>query len=107
MSISQESPVRFGVVGTGWRAGFFVRLAKLRPDLLQIAGVVSRNPERARELGWGTKVFTTVDELVAEVTRLSSSVRSPGRPIPRWWSRWSGRVSRSSAKPHPLPPWLP
>ncbi|GAA3629398.1 hypothetical protein GCM10022223_53730 [Kineosporia mesophila] len=66
MRESGRTPVRCGVVGTGWRAGFFVRLAQLVPEILDIAGVVSRDPERARELGWGVPVFGSVEELVAE-----------------------------------------
>ncbi|GLY17134.1 hypothetical protein Kisp01_41490 [Kineosporia sp. NBRC 101677] len=66
MSQSPESPVRFGVVGTGWRAAFFVRLARLRPDALQLAGVVSRSPDKARRLGWEVPVFGAVDEMIAQ-----------------------------------------
>ena len=32
-------PMTFGVVGAGWRAEFFVRLARLLPDQLTLVGV--------------------------------------------------------------------
>ncbi len=62
-----SEPVRFGVVGTGWRAEFFVRLGRLRPDVLDVAGVVARRPERADQVRaeWGTPTFGTVEELLA------------------------------------------
>jgi predicted dehydrogenase len=38
------SPSRFGVVGTGWRSRFYLKLASLMPDKLEVVGVVGRNP---------------------------------------------------------------
>src|SRR4051794_41868263 len=40
----------FGIVGTGWRARFFLRLARLVPDRLRAAGLVTRPPQRAAQL---------------------------------------------------------
>jgi predicted dehydrogenase len=64
--MSLEDPVPFAVVGTGWRAEFFVRLARLRPDLLDVVGVVARRPERATEVAaaWAVPTFGTVEELL-------------------------------------------
>jgi predicted dehydrogenase len=63
-----SAPVRFGVVGTGWRAEYFVRLGKLLPGVLDVAGVVARRPERAAEVAatWATTTFGSVGELLAE-----------------------------------------
>ncbi|MEV1295067.1 Gfo/Idh/MocA family oxidoreductase [Pseudonocardia sp. NPDC049635] len=63
-----SSPVRFGVVGTGWRAEYFVRLGRLLPDRLEVAGVVARRPERAVEVAaaWDVPVFPTTAALVAD-----------------------------------------
>ena len=60
--------MRFGVVGTGWRAEFFVRLGRLLPDILTVTGVVGRRPERTAEVaaGWGTAGLASVEELVGE-----------------------------------------
>ena len=59
--------MRFGVVGTGWRAEFFVRLGRLLPDVLTVTGLVSRNADRAAAVaaGWGTVGFGSAEELVA------------------------------------------
>ena len=37
--------------GTGWRAGFFLRIAAALPDIINIVSVYSRSSERAREIG--------------------------------------------------------
>jgi predicted dehydrogenase len=63
-----ETPVRFGVVGTGWRAEFFVRLGRLLPDVLTVTGVVGRNPVRSAEVAarWGIAGFGSVQALLGE-----------------------------------------
>lgn len=60
------APVRFGLVGSGWRSEFFVRLARELPDRLSVTGVVSRSAGRAEEVeaDWGVPAFRTVDELL-------------------------------------------
>jgi len=40
--------ISFGIVGAGWRARFFLRIAHLLPDRFETLGVVTRNPERAK-----------------------------------------------------------
>ncbi|MBO1751497.1 Gfo/Idh/MocA family oxidoreductase [Actinotalea sp. BY-33] len=60
-------PVRFAVVGSGWRAEFFLRMAVLMPERFAVVGVVSRTAERGAEVTarWGTPTFRTVGELLA------------------------------------------
>ncbi len=57
----------FGIVGTGWRAEFFLRLARLLPDRLRAVGVVSRSTERGGQVTgrWGVPAFQSVDDLLA------------------------------------------
>jgi predicted dehydrogenase len=59
-------PVRFGIVGTGWRSEFFVRLAKALPERLEVAGVATRSAERAAEVerAWGVQAYGSVDALL-------------------------------------------
>ena len=40
----------FGLVGAGWRAEFFLRVATARPDFFGVSGIVVRNPEKARSV---------------------------------------------------------
>lgn len=60
-------PARMGVVGSGWRAEFFLRAAALMPDRFRTVGVVSRTAERGAEVTarWGAPTFRTVAELLA------------------------------------------
>jgi predicted dehydrogenase len=37
------NPARFGVIGSGWRSEFFLRIAAALPDQLQVAGIVARS----------------------------------------------------------------
>jgi predicted dehydrogenase len=57
----------FGIVGSGWRSMFFLRLARVLPDRLRPVGVVTRTPERAPEITaqTGVRTFLTVDDLLA------------------------------------------
>ena len=55
------------VVGSGWRAEFFIRLAKRLPGL-ELSGVVVRNPEKASAYfaEYGAKTYSSVAELIAD-----------------------------------------
>ena len=61
------SPARFGIVGSGWRAEFFLRVAAALPDRLEVTGILARKPGRreaiARQFGVATP--TSLDELLA------------------------------------------
>jgi len=62
-----SGPSRYGVVGTAWRAEYFLRLASLLPDRLHVTGVVGRDPERTGRFGdrWGVPGFGSLSEMVA------------------------------------------
>jgi predicted dehydrogenase len=57
----------FGIVGTGWRSQFFLRLAAAAPDRLRVAGVVARRAEAGAAISaaWGVPTHATVDDLLA------------------------------------------
>ncbi|WP_029290322.1 Gfo/Idh/MocA family protein [Cellulomonas sp. HZM] len=59
------TPLRFGVIGSGWRAEFFVRMARLFPERFTCVGVVTRGEERGREVEqqWGVPTVRRADEL--------------------------------------------
>ncbi|WP_028051220.1 Gfo/Idh/MocA family oxidoreductase [Cellulomonas sp. URHD0024] len=71
---------RFGVVGSGWRAEFFVRMARLMPDRFECVGVVTRSASRGAEVeaAWGVPTVRTVEELVTGA--VAGAGRSPDRP---------------------------
>lgn len=62
-----DTPIRFGLIGTGWRSDFFLRIARELPERFEVAGIVSRDAERADNIGreWGVRGFTSVDDMVA------------------------------------------
>jgi hypothetical protein len=60
-------PIRFGIVGTGWRSEFFLRIAAARPDLFAVTGVVGRDQAKAGALAgrFNVPVFASWRELLA------------------------------------------
>ena len=61
-------PITLGLVGGGWRAEFYFRIARALPDRFRIAGCVARTEAtRARILtDWSVSVFQTLDELLEQ-----------------------------------------
>jgi len=59
------APIRFGVVGSGWRAEFFVRIARLLPERFTCVGVVTRSDERGAvvEREWAVPTVRTAAAL--------------------------------------------
>lgn len=64
---SGGEPVRFGIVGSGWRADFFARLAALLPERLTLAGAAVRRPESAEAVTrrWKVPAYLSPEELIA------------------------------------------
>jgi predicted dehydrogenase len=56
------------MVGRGWRAEFFQRLARLLPESLELVGVVVRTPAAGRETGaaWQVPTFLHAGQLVTD-----------------------------------------
>ena len=56
----------FGIVGSGWRSEFYLRIAKELPGLFEISGLVTTNPEKAGRFEniFGVKVFGSFGELL-------------------------------------------
>ncbi|WP_426594001.1 Gfo/Idh/MocA family protein [Cellulomonas sp. McL0617] len=71
---------RFGVVGSGWRSEFFVRVARLLPDRFECVGVVTRSAESGAfvEKAWGVPTVRTIEELVTGA--VAGAGVSPDRP---------------------------
>jgi predicted dehydrogenase len=61
------SPTPFGIVGCGWRADFYLRIAAALPDRFAVAGMVVRRAARGQEYErrFGVPTFRTLDELLA------------------------------------------
>ena len=61
-------PVRFAIVGAGWRAGFFLRVARELPDRFALTGLLSRDAAKADRLGrqWVVPQRASLDDLLAD-----------------------------------------
>lgn len=58
--------IRFGIVGTTWRAEFFLRIARACPELFEVVGIVGRDQTRAAEVAgrFDVPVFPNIEALV-------------------------------------------
>jgi hypothetical protein len=59
--------VRFGIVGSGWRSEFFLRIAAALPERFRVTGLVTRSETTAAEMyaQWGVAGHPDVDSLLA------------------------------------------
>lgn len=77
--------IRFGIVGTGWRSAFYLRVVAACPERFACVGMVTRDPDREEHPGktLGVPLFGAVEEMVEKgkpdftVTSLPRSV-NPG-----------------------------
>ena len=60
------SKIRFGLIGSGWRAEFYIRIAKALPEMFDLAAVMIRSKEKGEAFSekFDVKVVNTLDELV-------------------------------------------
>jgi predicted dehydrogenase len=65
--MSATDPVTFGIIGGGWRAEFFLRIAQALPDRFRVGGMVVRDVGKgqALEAAWGVHTYRTPGELLA------------------------------------------
>lgn len=56
--------IRFAIVGSGWRALYYVRIAKALPEVFELTAMVCRNPEKAEKLSkeYGIRTTCSADE---------------------------------------------
>lgn len=60
------NPIRFGIIGGGWRAEFFIRVAQALPERFHVERVLVRDPAKAAAFSARMNVPTcgTMDELL-------------------------------------------
>ena len=54
-------PLSFILVGSGWRAGFYIRIAKRWPQCFQLLGVLCRSEQKVAAVAQEHGVFATTD----------------------------------------------
>ena len=71
--------INFGIVGTGWRSEFYLRIAAACPDRFRVVGLVTRDVARASEgyAHWGAPLFPSIDAMMAESSPLFVVVSVP------------------------------
>ncbi|WP_136192524.1 Gfo/Idh/MocA family protein [Actinomyces procaprae] len=64
---TSSPPIRFAIIGAGWRSEFFLRIAATVPEVLNCTGVLARSePSRSRiRDGWDVPVVPAVEDLLA------------------------------------------
>jgi len=77
--------IEFGIVGAGWRADFYQRIAKALPERFKIVGVVEADDERraACKKKWGVKVFPDLAGLLKATSPsfVAAVVSWPSTPL--------------------------
>jgi predicted dehydrogenase len=60
--------VFYGIIGAGWRAEFYLRIAQEFPDRFQVGGMVVRDEDKGQlmEDVWQVKTYRTLDDLLEE-----------------------------------------
>jgi predicted dehydrogenase len=64
--VTDSTPSRFGLVGTGWRADFYLRLAAALPSCFEVAAVATREPAKgeAVERAWSVPTVRSASDLI-------------------------------------------
>lgn len=103
--MSGVATTSFGVVGSGWRSEFFLRLARAAPDRLRATGVVARRPERGDELTarWGVPAFGSAEALLDAEAPDFVIVSVPWAVTPEVTRELVGRGVRVLAETPPAP----
>ena len=57
--------IRFGLIGSGWRAEFYIRIAKALPEIFDLTAVLIRDSEKGKNFSekFNVPVVNTLDEL--------------------------------------------
>jgi predicted dehydrogenase len=63
---SSVVPIRFAMIGSGWRSEFFLRIARALPERFQISAVLVRDPSKhaAFEARWNVPAFSTLEQVL-------------------------------------------
>ncbi|MFB2599604.1 Gfo/Idh/MocA family protein [Herbiconiux sp. P17] len=62
-----SNPLKFAIVGTGWRSEFYLRMARAAPERLEVVAVVANSDAAAERVAdaWSAPVVRTLDDALA------------------------------------------
>jgi len=77
-----SKPICFGIIGFGWRAEAYLRIAKQLPHVFKISGIVVRNPAKYQEAAerWGVTLYETPHEMARHCDFLLVAVSKASVP---------------------------
>ncbi|MBD2872347.1 Gfo/Idh/MocA family oxidoreductase [Paenibacillus arenilitoris] len=75
------SIITFGIIGGGWRAEFYLRIARALPDRFRVHAMLVRDQEKGRaiEAEWGVRTVRTIEQFTSEAERFGFAVLSVPR----------------------------
>ncbi|OBZ08705.1 Gfo/Idh/MocA family protein [Bacillus sp. FJAT-26390] len=75
------SMISFGIIGGGWRAEFYIRIAKALPERFRIHTMLVRDEEKGRalEAKWGIRTVRNMEQFIEEAANMSFTVVSVPR----------------------------
>jgi hypothetical protein len=78
------SKITYGIVGSGWRSEFYLRIARELPEKFKVCGLVTRSEETGVKLEsrFGIKTYRTIDELLKHENPSFMVVSVPGNVSP-------------------------
>ncbi len=58
--------IKYGIIGAGWRAEFYLRIANLVPEKFSVSGIYIRNPKKREEFSkkYNVPIFDNLEELL-------------------------------------------
>ncbi|MFC0214606.1 Gfo/Idh/MocA family protein [Paenibacillus chartarius] len=78
------SKIEFGIVGRGWRADFYLRIAKALPQQFAVRAMLVRNEERGREIEaeWGVPTYRDMETFASSGPMAFAVVSVPWEAAP-------------------------
>ncbi|MFD1955601.1 Gfo/Idh/MocA family oxidoreductase [Paenibacillus thailandensis] len=88
-----KQPVTFMIIGGGWRAEFYIRIAAALPDFFRITGMFVRDAEKGARLEnkYNVRTYRTMDELLAHASGSFAVLSVPRTVSPDFMSELAVR----------------
>lgn len=98
-------PIKFGIIGGGWRTTFFLQIARELPERFQVGSLLVRNAEKgqALEARWGVPAYGTLDELLRVPDLQFVVVAVPWSATPAFLKELASRNVPALAETPPAP----